>query len=78
MKLAIQKSDSPQIALPGHVLEQLGLTEKDALWATMKEKELVLKPLKPKYRLKDLLAEMGPQDWIDPWGELPKTGQELI
>lgn len=71
---------STMIALPPHVLDGLGLRPGATLDVAEEDGRVVLRPVRGKPSLEDLLAACSPPDGVDldPWTSDTAVGDEVI
>ena len=76
MQLAIAKwGNSLALRLPRHIIEEAKLVEGSPVDLSVKDGQVVLTPVRRKFKLDELLAQMGEEhkaeevDWGEPKGE---------
>lgn len=79
MQVQIKKwGNSAAVRLPQAILAQLHIRENDSLDLEVQSEGLILKPVKrPKYRIEDLMLEMGDElPMVDNWDTMTACGKE--
>ena len=79
MKLIIQKwGNEAAIKLPKSMLRQLGAKIGDSVELDVQANTVILRRVKPKYKLEDLLAQMpGSFPMVDGWDDMSPVGKEI-
>lgn len=82
MQLQVKQwGNSAAIRLPQAILAQLKIQSNDSFEVEVKKNALLLKPIKKRYKLSDLVKEMKELDeipMIEDWDNMPAVGLEKI